>query len=235
MSFYEKKFSLIEILVVVAIIGILASLLLPSLNKARKSAQLASCTNQIKQINYALYNYTDDNNQYFVPQRRSSGSLIIWDDMLFDYLGVKLSDNEKNGVKLNRTDYPQFTKKNPFKCPADNIVRDGDKNPRSYVYNVANTSGRFGFSGLGTTWGDSIKITSIGTSSKVITFMQSNDHVGKALGANGSSHVGTQWANSMDPENTHELYDRYNAGFADGSVKLIHQGNLYNALLHDPQ
>ena len=235
MPSYKKHFSLIEILVVVAIIGILASLLLPSLSKARKSAMLASCKSQIKQINYAIYNYTDDNNQYFIPQRRHSTSVIIWDDDLFDYLGINLNESEKVGVRLTRTDYPQFTKNNPFKCPADNIVRDGDKNPRSYIYNVANTSGRFGFSGLGTTWGDSIKITNIGTSSKVLTFMQSNDHAGKALGANGYSHVGTQWANSMDPENTHELYDRYNAGFADGSVRLLHQGNLYNALLHEPQ
>ena len=89
--------------------------------------------------------------------------------------------------------------------------------------------------GLGTTWGESIKVSNIGTSSKVLTFMQSNDHSGKALGANGYSHMGTQWANSIDPENTHELVDRYNSGFADGSVRLLHQGNLYNALLHAPQ
>jgi len=235
MSFRKKHFSLIEILVVVAIIGILASLLLPSLSNARKSAQLASCKSQIKQINIALYNYLDDNDQYFIPQRRYNTSLIIWDDDLFDYLGVSLTDNEKDGVKLNRTNYPQFTNKSPFKCPADNIVRNGDRNPRSYVYNVANTSGRFGFSGLGTTWGESISISQLGKSSEVLTFLQDDDHAEKKLGANGSSHVGTQWANSMDPENTHELVDRYSAGFADGSVRLIHKGNLYNALLHEPQ
>ncbi|MDD7985383.1 prepilin-type N-terminal cleavage/methylation domain-containing protein [Lentisphaera marina] len=192
MSFYKKHFSLIEILVVVAIIGILASLLLPSLSKARKSAQLASCKSQIKQINFALYNYLDDNNQYFVFGKKNSSSLIVWDDELFDYLGVSLSDNEKDGVKLNRTDYPQFTKKSPYKCPADNIVRDSDRNPRSYVYNVANTSGRFGFSGLSTTWGESIKISTIGKSSEVLTFMQDDDHEGKSLGANGHAYMGTQ-------------------------------------------
>ena len=82
MSFRKKHFSLIEILVVVAIIGILASLLLPSLGKARKSAQLASCKSQIKQINFALYNYLDDNDQHFIPQRRNPSSLIIYDSVI---------------------------------------------------------------------------------------------------------------------------------------------------------
>jgi hypothetical protein len=148
---------------------------------------------------------------------------------------VSLTDSQKDGVKLTRTNYPQFTKKNPFKCPADNIVRNGDRNPRSYVYNVANTSGRFSFSGLGTTWGESIKMSSLGKSSEVLTFMQNDDHAEKSLGANGDSHMGTQWATTLEPENTHELYTRYNTGFADGSVRLLHEANVYNALLHEPQ
>ncbi len=60
----KSKFTLIEVLVVVAIIGILASLLLPSLSKARAKARLAVCTNQEKQIGYAFALYQDDNEGY---------------------------------------------------------------------------------------------------------------------------------------------------------------------------
>ena len=60
----KKRFTLIEVLIVVAIIGILASLLLPALGKARQSARKALCINNLKQNGALIYMYTDDNNQY---------------------------------------------------------------------------------------------------------------------------------------------------------------------------
>ena len=60
----KKHFTLIEVLVVVAIIGILASLLLPTLGKARQSARKALCINNLKQNGSLIYMYTDDNDQY---------------------------------------------------------------------------------------------------------------------------------------------------------------------------
>ncbi len=55
-----KKFSLVELLIVVAIIGLLVSLLLPSLGKARESAKTAVCISNVKQVNTALQLYTVD-------------------------------------------------------------------------------------------------------------------------------------------------------------------------------
>ena len=56
-----KNFTLIEVLVVVAIIGILASLLLPTLGKARGKARLTVCVNNMKQITMGISIYTMDN------------------------------------------------------------------------------------------------------------------------------------------------------------------------------
>ena len=53
-----KRFTLFELLVVVAIIGILLTILLPSLRNARELATRAVCQSNLKQWGHMLINYT---------------------------------------------------------------------------------------------------------------------------------------------------------------------------------
>jgi prepilin-type N-terminal cleavage/methylation domain-containing protein/prepilin-type processing-associated H-X9-DG protein len=54
-------FTLTELLMVIAVIGILVALLLPSLLRARITAQRAACTSNLRQLGLATHLYWDDN------------------------------------------------------------------------------------------------------------------------------------------------------------------------------
>ena len=54
-------FSLIELLVVVAIIGILAALMLPAVNRSKEKARRTKCQNQLRQFHAVAVMYADAN------------------------------------------------------------------------------------------------------------------------------------------------------------------------------
>lgn len=60
-------FTLVELLVVVAIISILAALLLPALNRGLAQARTISCLGNLQQIGVGHQSYTNDYNSFVVP------------------------------------------------------------------------------------------------------------------------------------------------------------------------
>ncbi len=63
----KRNFTLIELLITIAIIAILASLLLPSLTKVRDKARSVQCQNNIKQLTMGNLSYANDNSDATIP------------------------------------------------------------------------------------------------------------------------------------------------------------------------
>jgi prepilin-type N-terminal cleavage/methylation domain-containing protein len=102
----RRAFTLIELMVVVAIITILAALLLPTLNSATSRGRRAMCLNNLKQINVGTHLYAEDNRNT-LPRNLKGGAASI---------GVEELKLVRNYVGLTTAPSPRDRL---FSCPAD--------------------------------------------------------------------------------------------------------------------
>ena len=131
-------FTLVELLIVIAIVGILAGLLAAGISYATNSARRNECLNNLRQWGGALSLYLDDHrNRSFPTFGPAADEATAWYNVLPPYL-------EAGAVSVpfkDRTTYPfpGDGTKNPFICPSDDGAAagspDGTKPYSSYQMN----------------------------------------------------------------------------------------------------
>ncbi|HEY5909126.1 MAG TPA: prepilin-type N-terminal cleavage/methylation domain-containing protein [Verrucomicrobiae bacterium] len=111
----RSAFSLVEMLVVIALIVLLAALLLPALTRGRASAQRVRCVSNLRQLGLAVQLYWDDNsgNCFRYGGSSTNGGQLYW----FGWLG-RGAEGQRMFDAAQGVLYPYIRGRGVELCPA---------------------------------------------------------------------------------------------------------------------
>jgi prepilin-type N-terminal cleavage/methylation domain-containing protein/prepilin-type processing-associated H-X9-DG protein len=122
----SRAFTLLELLVGVAVIGILASLLLGATAKMRQTTATAACAQNLRQIYSGFVAYTGDNDGY-IPPAHAYGLSGIYEGYDFNqywWMPAYLTQYLIKDCDRWSTDQVSQAEAKIFNCPARNIAND---------------------------------------------------------------------------------------------------------------
>nr|HRJ72136.1 substrate-binding domain-containing protein [Terrimicrobiaceae bacterium] len=115
-----KAFSLLELMLAIAIVATFSAMLIPAIQSARQSAYLAGCLNNLRQLGMAANSFSNDHDGYVIqneaPDPARPGEVnatLVWPHLVAPYLDVDFG-----GLWGN----PNKARKTPFVCPAEREV-----------------------------------------------------------------------------------------------------------------
>jgi prepilin-type N-terminal cleavage/methylation domain-containing protein len=137
----RRGFTLIQLLVVIAIIAILAGLLLPALSRAKLKAIEVNCLSNQHQLAIALVSYAADHSDYIVPYPSNKGEASLGGFVSLPPVSTHPIPDEGFGLfvqhqtaeyalslaqgmlRTNNLLFPYAANVAVYHCPGDNRVR----------------------------------------------------------------------------------------------------------------
>jgi prepilin-type N-terminal cleavage/methylation domain-containing protein len=109
----QSGFTLVEIMIVVAIIGLLAAIAIPNFVKARATSQANACINNLRQIDSAA-------SQFAIERNKKTGDAITYPTDLTPY--IKLNSNSSIPPCPANGSYTESTVGNAPTCSLSSTV-----------------------------------------------------------------------------------------------------------------
>jgi prepilin-type N-terminal cleavage/methylation domain-containing protein/prepilin-type processing-associated H-X9-DG protein len=127
----SRAFTLIEILVVIAILGILAAILLPVFASARNAAKTSVCTSNVRQITMAALMYESDYDDTLCPPVLLTNlALYPWTAWFGELPSATSKLDPSRGLLA-----PYIKNVDVFNCPDIDVITDPNSEDLSYAIN----------------------------------------------------------------------------------------------------
>jgi prepilin-type N-terminal cleavage/methylation domain-containing protein/prepilin-type processing-associated H-X9-DG protein len=203
-------FTLVELLVVLAIVAILSSLLLPVVNRGKSKAKQANCLNNLKQINLAVRMYADEQGDKVAAPPGVNSSVEEW---------FRFKDLVNQTVGLSRA---PSAAENLFTCPADSFFYSAS----GYHAQPVHESPRRGFSSYAFNAGNAVGASSAGASAfpgisgkRLVGVKEPSKTV---LVSEFASYTPFSWHDPKRQDSDYRFKDSKNmVSFVDGHVKYV--------------
>jgi prepilin-type N-terminal cleavage/methylation domain-containing protein len=192
----RRGFSLLELLAVIAVLGIVAALLLPSLSRAQARAKRTSCLSNLKQVNLGLRMYAEDNGDT-LPN--TNAVMSAYKGLVKTYVGLEAPSSPNDRL---------------FTCPADRFSVDALNNAvtaGSMHESLAWDYSSYGFNGL-----NRMSESLPGVAGKKLSSLRSGKTV---LLAEDSAFFGFSWHEPATPPLRKNA--RSGVSFSDGHSAYI--------------